>query len=83
MQPQKWLPFSQQHVTGSYPVPDEPVHALMSYFFKIQFILPPMPRLSELVQWSRSALSMGPNWVGVFILTWGRKQIQFPKRRVF
>jgi hypothetical protein len=26
----------------------------------------------------------GPNWVGVFspIFTWGRKQIQFPKRHV-
>jgi hypothetical protein len=28
-------------------------------------------------------LSKGPNWVGVFPFTWGRKQTQFPKRRVF
>jgi hypothetical protein len=30
------------------------------------------------------ALSKGPNWVGVFspTFTWGRQQIQFPKRRV-
>jgi hypothetical protein len=27
--------------------------------------------------------SKGPNWVGVFPLTWGRKQIQFGKCRVF
>jgi hypothetical protein len=36
-------------------------------------------------QWLRLALSKGPNWVGVFFppfFTWGRKQIQFPKRRV-
>jgi hypothetical protein len=33
----------------------------------------------------RLALSKRPNWVGVFspTYTWGRKQIQFPKRRVF
>jgi predicted RNA-binding Zn-ribbon protein involved in translation (DUF1610 family) len=33
----------------------------------------------------RLALSKGPNWVGVSspTFTWGRKQIQFPKRRVF
>jgi hypothetical protein len=36
------------------------------------------------VQWLRLALSKGPNWVVVFSpFTWGRKQIQFPKRRVF
>jgi hypothetical protein len=37
------------------------------------------------VQWLRLALSKRPNWVGVFspTFTWGRKQIQFPKRRVF
>jgi hypothetical protein len=34
------------------------------------------------VQWLWLALSKGPNRVGV-PLTWGRKQIQFPKRRVF
>jgi hypothetical protein len=28
-------------------------------------------------------LSKGTNWIGVFSLTWGRKQMQFPKRRVF
>jgi hypothetical protein len=34
--------------------------------------------------WLRLALSKGPNWVGVFPPhTWGEKQIQFPKRRVF
>jgi hypothetical protein len=34
-------------------------------------------------QWWRLALSEGPKW-GVFSnFTWGRKQIQFPKRRVF
>jgi hypothetical protein len=38
----------------------------------------------SLVQWLRLVLSKGPNWVGVFShFTWGRKQIQFPKRRVF
>jgi hypothetical protein len=39
----------------------------------------------ELIQWLRLALSKGPNWVGVFspTFTWGRKHIQFPKRRVF
>jgi hypothetical protein len=31
----------------------------------------------------RLALPKGPNWVGIFPLTWGRKQIQFPKRRIF
>jgi hypothetical protein len=32
-----------------------------------------------------SALSKGPGWVGFLFPTyiWGRKQIQFPKRRVF
>jgi hypothetical protein len=37
------------------------------------------------IQWLRLALSKGPNWVGVFspTFTWGRKQIKFPKRRVF
>jgi hypothetical protein len=36
-------------------------------------------------QWLRLALCKGPNWVGVFSppFIWGRKQIQFPKRRVF
>jgi hypothetical protein len=34
------------------------------------------------VQWSRLALSKEPNWVGDVPLTWGWKQIQFPKRRV-
>jgi hypothetical protein len=35
------------------------------------------------LQWLRLALSKGPNWLGVFLpLTWGRKQIQFPKRCV-
>jgi hypothetical protein len=40
--------------------------------------------LTEVVQWLRLALPKGPNWVGVFSHTfiWGRKQIQFPKRRV-
>jgi hypothetical protein len=35
--------------------------------------------------WLRLALSKGPNWVGVSSPTfiWGRKQIQFPKCRVF
>jgi hypothetical protein len=33
--------------------------------------------------WLGLDISKGPNWVGVFLLTWGRKQIQFPKRRVF
>jgi hypothetical protein len=38
----------------------------------------------SVVQWLRLALSKGPNWVGVFSpFTWGRKQIQFPKRCVF
>jgi hypothetical protein len=32
------------------------------------------------VQWLRLALSKGSNTVGVFTLTWGRKQIQCPKR---
>jgi hypothetical protein len=31
----------------------------------------------------RLAFSKGPNWVGISPLSWGRKQIQFPKRRVF
>jgi hypothetical protein len=31
----------------------------------------------------RLAFSKGPNWVGVVLLIWGRKQIQFPKRRIF
>jgi hypothetical protein len=36
------------------------------------------------VQWLRLALSNGTNRVGVYHpLTWGRKQIQFPKRRVY
>jgi hypothetical protein len=36
------------------------------------------------VQWLRSFLSKGPNWVDVFCpLIWGRKQTQFPKSRVF
>jgi hypothetical protein len=35
------------------------------------------------VQWLWLALSKGPNWVGVFPLTWGQKQIQFPKHRIF
>jgi hypothetical protein len=35
------------------------------------------------VQWLRLALSQGPNWVGISPLTWGRKQNQFPKHRVF
>jgi hypothetical protein len=41
--------------------------------------------LTEIVQWSRLALSEGSNWVGVFRppLRWGREQIQFPKHRVF
>jgi hypothetical protein len=30
----------------------------------------------------RNTLSKGPNRIGVFSRTWGRKQIQFPKRRV-
>jgi hypothetical protein len=31
----------------------------------------------------RLAISKGPSWVGVFSpFTWGRKQIQFPRRRV-
>jgi hypothetical protein len=36
------------------------------------------------MEWLRLALSKGPNWVGVFFppFTLGRKQIQFPKRRV-
>jgi hypothetical protein len=36
-------------------------------------------------EWLRLTLSKGPNWVGVFspTFTWGRKQIKFPKRRVF
>jgi hypothetical protein len=36
------------------------------------------------VQWLRLALSKGPNWLGTnpSPLTWGRKQIQFPKRYV-
>jgi hypothetical protein len=36
-------------------------------------------------EWLRLALSKGPNWVGLFspTFTWGRKHIQFPKRRVF
>jgi hypothetical protein len=39
----------------------------------------------SLLHWLRLALSKGPNWVGVFSPTfiWGRKQIEFPKRRVF
>jgi hypothetical protein len=37
------------------------------------------------ITWLRLALSKGPNWVGVFspTFTWGRKQIQFPKHRIF
>jgi hypothetical protein len=38
--------------------------------------------LNYWIEWSRLALSNGPNWVSVFLLTWGQKQIQFPKRRV-
>jgi hypothetical protein len=35
------------------------------------------------VQWLNLALYKGPKWVGIFTpFTWGRKQIQFPKRRV-
>jgi hypothetical protein len=37
----------------------------------------------SLVQWLRLALPKGPNGVDVFPLTRGRKQIQFPKHRVF
>jgi hypothetical protein len=41
--------------------------------------------LTEVVQWLRLALSKGPNWVGVFSppFSWGWKQFQFPKHRVF
>jgi hypothetical protein len=36
------------------------------------------------IQLLRLGLSEGPNWIGVLPpLTWGRKQIPFPKRRVF
>jgi hypothetical protein len=39
---------------------------------------------NSLVQWLRLTLSKGPNRVGVSTpLTWGWKQIQFPKRCVF
>jgi hypothetical protein len=40
--------------------------------------------LNHWTGWLRWALSKGPNWVGVFspTFTWGRKQIQFPKRHV-
>jgi hypothetical protein len=34
------------------------------------------------IEWFRLALSKGPNWVVSCPLTWGRKQIQFPKRCV-
>jgi hypothetical protein len=33
--------------------------------------------------WLQLAPSKGPNRVGVFPLTWGQKQIHFPKRSVF
>jgi hypothetical protein len=33
-------------------------------------------------QWLKLALSKGPNKVGVSSLTWGWKQIRFPKRCV-
>jgi hypothetical protein len=39
--------------------------------------------LAQVIQWLRSALSKGPNEVGVLPLTWGQKKIQFSKRRVF
>jgi hypothetical protein len=32
---------------------------------------------------SSITLSKGPNWVGVSLHTWGRKEIQFPKRCIF
>jgi hypothetical protein len=38
-------------------------------------------RCASLVQWLGLALSKWPNRIG-FSRTWGRKQIQFPKRRV-
>jgi hypothetical protein len=50
---------------------------------KTPTLLGPLERAN--LQWFRFALSKWPNWVGVFspTFTWGRKQIQFPKRHVF
>jgi hypothetical protein len=45
-------------------------------------LLGPSERANQ-VQWLKLVLSEGLNWVGVSPFTWGRKQIQFPKRRVF
>jgi hypothetical protein len=44
-----------------------------------------LPSSCDWDQWLRLALSKGPNWVGVVSPTFtrARKQIQFPKRRVF
>jgi hypothetical protein len=37
----------------------------------------------QVTQWLTLVLSKRSNWIGVVLLTWGRKQIQFPERYVF
>jgi hypothetical protein len=55
------------------------------FFWTFSIVLYYKKKKKHDVQWLRFALSKGPNWVGVFsyTFTWGRKHIQFPKRRVF
>jgi hypothetical protein len=55
-------------------------HCPSSQFFQITTIFD----TGSVDEWLRLTLSRGPNWVVVFPtpLTWGWKQIQFPKCRV-
>jgi hypothetical protein len=48
---------------------------------KIPTLLGPLETTN--LKWLRLALSKGPKRVGVSFLTWGRKQVQFPKHSVY
>jgi hypothetical protein len=70
------------------------VTLIISFFSELQLYETPESSLSPrelrrkyavvimtgVVPWLRLALSKGPNRVGISPHTWGRKQIQFPKR---